>query len=68
LQTHSDDLGQTWKRWTDALPEAGVWDRPRIWTLAHLKGEAQWWTDQTLIGVGNTTPGAGRKFPRADAV
>ena len=24
LQTHSDDLGRTWKRWTDALPETGV--------------------------------------------
>ena len=68
LQTHSDDLGQTWKRWTDALPETGVWDRPRIWTLAHLKGQDQWWKDRTLIGVGNTTPAAGRKFPRANAV
>ncbi len=68
LQAHSDDLGQTWKRWTDALPETGVWDRPRIWTLAHLKGEDQWWKDHTLIGVGNTTPAAGRKFPRANAL
>ena len=68
LQTRSDDRGLTWRQWKDALPQTGVWDRPRIWTLAHLKGEAEWWTDDTLIGVGNTTPKAGKKFPRANAV
>jgi photosystem II stability/assembly factor-like uncharacterized protein len=68
LLTFSNDRGRTWKRWKDVLPETGVWDRPRIWTLAHLKGSAQWWTDNTLIGIGNTTPGPGKKFPRANAV
>ena len=68
LLTSTNNLGRTWKPWEDILPDTGVWDRPRIWTLAHLQGEDQWWNDRTLIGVGNTTPEAGKKFPRANAV
>lgn len=68
LLTETDDLGQTWKPWSDILDSTGVWDRPRIWTLAHLKGEPRWWDDSILLGVGNTTPGRGEKVPRANAV
>lgn len=68
LLAHSDDLGRTWNRWADILPATRVWDRPRIWTLSHLKGKDEWWRDRTLIGVGNTTPTAGKKAPRANAI
>jgi len=68
LLTHSEDLGRTWAPWENILPTLGVWDRPRIWTLSHLKGRENWWQDPILIGVGNTTPGVGEKFPRANAI
>jgi len=68
LLTSTNNLGRTWKPWEDILPDTGVWDRPRIWTLAHLKGKNEWWHDRTLIGVGNTTPQASRKTPRANAI
>jgi len=66
--THSEDLGRTWAPWEDILPALRVWDRPRIWTLAHLQGRENWWRDPILIGVGNTTPGRGKKVPRANTV
>lgn len=54
----SDDLGATW-----AVAEAdhmfAVSGRHRIYTRAHLQGDADWWNDDLLLMVGFelTTPG-----------
>jgi len=53
FKTTSSDMGATWSALEDIhLPRASYVGRPRIYTDAHLKGEANWWTDTTLIMVG----------------
>jgi hypothetical protein len=61
-------MGQTWDPWTDIVDSTLVWDRPRIFTLSHLKGEPNWWDDQVLIGCGNNTPEPGVAFPRKNCI
>lgn len=52
FRRYSTDLGATWGTLTDATSLVGIAGRQRVYTLAHLKGEASWWTDPTLIMVG----------------
>lgn len=57
--TESIDMGQTWQTPTDITSSVDIWDRPRIWTMAHLRDRdirqsfPQWWEDDFLIGIGD---------------
>jgi len=68
LQRFSDDLGQTWGDLKDWQLAFTVCSRHRVYTRAHLKGEANWWEDPVLIMCGfvHTTYGSG--FPRRNAI
>lgn len=68
LHGYSCNLGKSWEKWNDSIDITGVWDRPRIYTLAHLKGQKKWWNDDILIGCGNNTPEPGVAFPRRNAI
>jgi hypothetical protein len=48
----STNLGTSWGARIDATPEVGIAGRQRIYTRAHLKGEADWWDDPVLFMVG----------------
>jgi len=68
LHGFSYDMGKTWESWKDIINKTLVWDRPRLFTLAHLKGEQNWWKDNLLIGCGNNTPRPGIAFPRRNCI
>lgn len=51
-RTYSDDMGATWGAIVDIGPTMGASGRHRLQTGAHLRGEENWWTDETLIMVG----------------
>jgi len=56
-RNYSYDMGATWTPLeTILIPASG---RHRLFTLAHLRGEANWWTDPNMILTGFTfvTPG-----------
>lgn len=48
----SDDFGLTWSHVGHIETAFGVVGRPRMFTDAHLKGEANWWTDNNMILYG----------------
>lgn len=60
-QRISTDLGLTWGTLTDVTSTVGIAGRQRVYTRAHLKGQANWWRDPVLLMVGyvHQTPGAG---------
>lgn len=51
FQADSSNLGATWTL-TDVSSTVQVSGRHRIYTRAHLAGEAEWWTDNVLLMVG----------------
>lgn len=55
----TDLTGTTWGALTDITSEIGIFARPRIYTRAQLKGQANWWNDPVLIlsGFVHQTPG-----------
>lgn len=59
FRRYSTDLGATWGTLEDATSVVGIAGRQRIYTLAHLRGEANWWTDPEMLmcGFGHTVPG-----------
>lgn len=67
-QRYSTDLGLTWGTLTDVSTTIGVSGRHRIYTRAHLKGEANWWTDPVLIMVGFQLMAPGNSHPRRNAL
>ena len=66
--TTSTDLGVTWSALTDVTSTAGIVGRPRIYTRAHLKGQANWWNDPVLIGVGFVHQVSGSSQTRRNCV
>lgn len=42
----------SWGTLIDVTSEVGIAARQKLYTRAHLKGEADWWTDSTLIMEG----------------
>lgn len=64
----STDLGATWGSVTDATAEFGVSARHRVYTRAHLKGQANWWDDPVLICTGFIHGSPGSSMPRRNAV
>lgn len=57
-RVESNDMGQSWTV-ESIIADTTVWDRPRIWTLSHLRDldsrfeVPEWWKDDILIGIGN---------------
>lgn len=60
-QRISTDMGATWGSLTELTSRIGAAGRQRLYTRAHVKGQANWWTDRVLIMTGFThmAPGAG---------
>jgi hypothetical protein len=59
-QKTSTDLGVTWGSTVDVSGTVGIAGRQRVYTRAHLKGEANWWLDPVVLMVGfiQETPGS----------
>lgn len=53
---------------TDVTTTAGILSRPRVYTRAHLKGEANWWSDPVLLMTGFVHQTPGSSHPRRSAV
>lgn len=59
FKVKSTDMGQTWGTPEEIQDETWIWDRPRIYTIDHLKDKVgiesipNWWEDYTLIGCGD---------------
>lgn len=64
----SDDYGVTWDSLTDVSSTAGIVGRPRIYNRAWLKGQANWWNDPVLIGVGFVHQVSGSSQTRRNCV
>lgn len=64
-QRMSDDLGAGWGDLVSVTGTVGIAGRQRVYTKAHLKGEANWWEDPKLIMVGFTHSGTG---PRTNKI
>lgn len=64
----STDMGATWGPLIDTTASMGIAGRVRVYTAAHLRGEASWETDTNLVAQGfvNQTPGS--SFSRRIAV
>jgi hypothetical protein len=64
----STDMGATWGSLTEITSQVGIAGRVRVYTRAHLKGEASWWTDTTLVMVGYVHQTAGSSTSRRNCV
>jgi len=67
-QTCSRDLGQTWERLRNIAPQTKIWDRPRIYTAAHLRGEPNWWQDRLILGASDQRTRPGSSMPRRNCL
>ena len=67
-QTRSDDMGKTWQPLRDIAPQTGIWDRPRIFTAAHLRREKAWWKDPLILGASDQRTQVGKSFPRRNCL
>jgi len=67
-RTRSDDMGKTWQPLRDIAPQIGIWDRPRIFTAAHLRREKNWWTDPLILGASDQRTQVGKSFPRRNCL
>lgn len=66
--TASNDMGGSWEELRRIEKDTDIWDRPRIFTTAHIKGSNEWWKSSTLIGVGNLAIETGSSFPRQNSL
>ena len=64
----SFDMGATWSSLENISTAIQVSGRHRIYTLAHLKGEASWWDDPTLIMTGFVLTNPGSSTPRRNCI
>ena len=67
-RTYSRDLGKTWEPLADIAPQTGIWDRPRIFTAAHLRGEPEWWNDRLILGASDQRITKGKSMPRRNCL
>lgn len=67
LKVVSTDMGLTWTS-TNITATFKSLGRNRVYTLAHLRGEANWWTDPTLICAGFELTNPGSSQGRKNAV
>ena len=61
-----DEAG--WGSLLDVTSDFGVSGRHRVYTRAHLKGQANWWNDPVLLAVGFVHGTPGSSTPRQNAV
>lgn len=66
--TRSTDMGATWAALSDVTAKIKTVGRVRIYTLAHLRGEANWWTDTNMVHIGHETTTPGSSMPRQNSV
>lgn len=68
IQGISTDMGATWTTSDVTGTPVAVTRRHKLYTPAHLRGEANWWEDTTLVASGfeNISPGSGS--PRRNMV
>lgn len=64
----STDMGETWGTLDNMTSTVGIAARQRIYTRAHLKGEADWWDDPVLIMTGFVLQTPGQSQGRRNAV
>jgi hypothetical protein len=64
----STDMGATWSVLEDITGLIGATARQRIYTDAHLKGEANWWEDTNLIMEGFALTSPGSSHPRHNGI
>lgn len=67
-RTYSHDLGKTWDPPEDISPQAKIWDRPRIFTAAHLRNEPNWWRDRLILGASDQRTRVGHGTPRRNCL
>jgi len=67
-QTLSRDMGKTWEPLRDIAAQTGIWDRPRIFTAAHLRGEEDWWKDRVILGASDRRTTPGKSMPRQNCL
>ena len=61
-------MGLTWEPLRDIADQAKIWDRPRIHTAAHLRGEAEWWRDRLILGASDQRTKPGKSMPRRNCL
>lgn len=68
IQAISDDMGETWTTSDVTGTAASITRRHKLYTRAHLRGQANWWKDPVLVAscFENQTPGS--SHPRRNAV
>jgi hypothetical protein len=64
----SSDLGATWGALTDVTSTMGIAGRQRVYTGKHLRGEASWETDTSLIALGFVHQVSGSSQTRRNCV
>lgn len=68
-QRISTDLGSSWGTLTKITDRhVGIAGKPVLNTLAHLKGEANWWNDPILILEGFVHQVSGSSHPRRNCI
>lgn len=67
-QRISTDMGATWGSLTEVTSQIGIAIRQRVYTRAHLKGEASWWNDKYLIMTGAVHTIAGDSQNRRNCI
>ena len=66
--TRSHDMGKTWEPLSDIAAQTRIWDRPRIFTAAHLRGEPDWWRDHLILGASDQRTRLGSSIPRRNCL
>lgn len=67
-QSESTDGGVTWSDPVDITVEVGIAGRPRLYTRAQLKRQANWWNDPVLIMSGFVHQSSGASLSRRNCV
>lgn len=67
-RTWGRDRGAEWQPLEDIHGQTAIWDRCRIWTRAHVKGQEQWWNDDVILGVGDEAVNRGQSTPRRNSL
>jgi hypothetical protein len=67
-QRMSTDMGETWGDLTNVTARVGIALRQRVYTRAHLKGQANWWNDRYLIMVGGVNTISGDSQNRRNCI
>lgn len=64
----SRDMGESWEDLHEIQEQTQIWDRCRIWTASHVRGEPEWWKGSLILGVGDRAVVPGQSTPRRNAL